>query len=632
MRSAGHKKVCTTVSFSSSMTNAIRLRTTEFNMHLLKCQQLALTQISRISKWTEFCAKIRKCLLPSCGYDFRRNGPNDAMVHLSNHFVAPRRVGTICRWDRCGMRTRTKTALLRHLTAAHGIPLCHDSMKQARFCFECSEFFVHEDVWEDHCASHVANPELFCGQIVCRGIIIFARKCMFCLADHNLTAAERYYGFTHASNFFRHLQTHLKSVPHWPLSCPHPNCSIDVATESAFWNHSRTVHGIAKYKLEPNSCAKDATIPTTQEEGMSGLDMTEMYPSSDDATDGDESDDDDTGLGLEASEVFPEKNFSHSCLAKVVPSTPPALSSRGAPRVDGTKYGPSQNGMDHATAAGSTEWKAPGPNIGDLWDTNGLRTAPSHRKHTGTTYSGHTNDITTCTDHFYPQPNSHDESQSLECERMNYDYLYEKGNAISEFPAVEALLQDTQMTTDYGEYGQNAVIQEGDALHSIEAAPISHTITSQAPNDISSCDASPRSFEQYRNLRPLPSQPGRACDEPGCNEVFRFARDLNYHLIEKHGRSHHTCNTSGCGKMFRDAARLREHSQSHSNRKRLTCSIGQCGRTFAQMDTLLRHKQNVHEKERIHVCGMIKDSRTCLSAFDAPWKLKRHKEGVHRCK
>lgn len=29
------------------------------------------------------------------------------------------------------------------------------------------------------------------------------------------------------------------------------------------------------------------------------------------------------------------------------------------------------------------------------------------------------------------------------------------------------------------------------------------------------------------------------------------------------------------------------------------------------------------------ICDLMRDSRRCNSAFDEPWKLKRHKEGVH---
>jgi hypothetical protein len=216
--------------------NVINGRDPEFNTHLFKCQQHSLVQGSKTSAWTDFCRKTRRCFFPSCGYDLGQKGPSGAMTHINNHFVAPRRVSSICRWNHCGSKTLTKTKLLDHLTITHGIPLQHDSMKQARFCYECSEFFIHED------------PDLFCGQIVCRGIIIFARKYMFCLADAYLTMAERYHGFTHAPSFFRHLQTHLQSIFECQWRCPHPKCSATIASEVAFWDHLRAVHGIARYK------------------------------------------------------------------------------------------------------------------------------------------------------------------------------------------------------------------------------------------------------------------------------------------------------------------------------------------------------------------------------------------------
>jgi uncharacterized Zn-finger protein len=100
--------------------------------------------------------------------------------------------------------------------------------------------------------------------------------------------------------------------------------------------------------------------------------------------------------------------------------------------------------------------------------------------------------------------------------------------------------------------------------------------------------------------------------------------------MKVHKRSQHTCHMSGCGKMFRDATRLRDHARTHSGTKMLVCSFEQCGRTFARPNTLLRHRQDVHEKEEPFICDFIKDSTNCKMAFDASWKLKRHKEGVHK--
>jgi hypothetical protein len=163
-----------------------------------------------------------------------------------------------------------------------------------------------------------------------------------------------------------------------------------------------------------------------------------------------------------------------------------------------------------------------------------------------------------------------------------------------------------------------------------DTSSTSGTVVPQVPNEI--CAIAPRTacgVEQHPYLRPIPSQAGSACDALGCTEVFRFARDLNYHLMKVHKRSQHTCHMGGCGKMFRDPTRLRDHVRTHSDKKALVCSFEQCGRTFARPDTLLRHRQNVHEKEKPYTCDLMKDSRRCNSAFDASWKLKRHKEGSH---
>jgi hypothetical protein len=155
-------------------------------------------------------------------------------------------------------------------------------------------------------------------------------------------------------------------------------------------------------------------------------------------------------------------------------------------------------------------------------------------------------------------------------------------------------------------------------------------IVPRVPNEI--CAISPLTaygIEQHLYLRLTPSQARSAYDTLGYTEVFRFARDLNYHLMKVHKRSQHTCYVGGYSKMFRDPTRLQDHVRTHSDKKALVYSFEQCGRTFARPDTLLRYRQNVHEKEKPYTYDLVKDSRRYNSAFDASWKLKRHKEGIH---
>ena len=216
-------------------------------------------------------------------------------MHINSHFVAPRRVSSVCRWNHCGSKTLTKTKLLDHLTSRHGIPLRHDSMKQAGFCHECSEFFIHEDVWEEHCASHLSDPDLFCSQIVCCSIIIFTRKCVFCLGNANLTAAERYHGFTHALSFFCYLQTHLQSIFEWLTRYPHLRCSAAVALEVEFWAHLRAVHSIAKYKPESHHHADAVAVTLLERDCVSEAEMTNTDTSSGNVTDANNDSDDNEG-------------------------------------------------------------------------------------------------------------------------------------------------------------------------------------------------------------------------------------------------------------------------------------------------------------------------------------------------
>jgi hypothetical protein len=169
---------------------------------------------------------------------------------MKSHFKASRR-GVICKWASCEVQAKTKAGLLRHLNDAHALPLSTGNMEMAQFCHECSEFFIDENVWEDHCNTHLQKIDMFCGQVVNKGVILFHRKCIFCLGDDVLSAARRYQGYTIPTTFFEHLENHLHRVTGWPLECPHPRCSQESPTQADFWQHLQDAHGITRYGPKP---------------------------------------------------------------------------------------------------------------------------------------------------------------------------------------------------------------------------------------------------------------------------------------------------------------------------------------------------------------------------------------------
>jgi hypothetical protein len=630
-------------------------------MHLLRCQQHALVQGSKISAWTDFVERTRTCLFSSCGYDLAHAGPSSAMTHINSHFVTPRRVSSVCRWNHCGSKTLTKTKLLDHLTSRHGIPLRHESMMQAGFCHECSEFFIYEDVWEEHCASHLSDPDLFCGQIVCRGIIIFARKCVFCLGDANLTATERYHGFTHAPSFFRHLQTHLQSIFEWPTRCPHPKCSAAIASEVAFWAHLRAVHGIAKYKPESRHHADVAAVTVPGRDCVSEAEMTDTDTSSGDVTDAD-NDDDDEGTNIvgiakihEVLQSSQGESVAQHCLADL---SMPCV--RTGALVDTTQngaalQGSSRNGprsSSHTAADRKTDQEGVSTQPDQLFGTNRPDFDMAHQEgEEAVTHDCHPETIARIQNSSNLRHHNVLEARKLQHEQVSTSNFGDDTHSTSmtaegvmrksengftvKVSVAESLDSDLAVsrTIDGSNRpdGQAVTSTEG-SEHSriLDASSMSGIVIPQVSNEIYAiAPPTARGVEQHPHLRPIPSQAGSACDAPGCTEVFRFARDLNYHLIKVHKRSQHTCHVDGCGKMFRDPTRLRHHIRTHSDKKAYICSFEQCGRTFARPDTLLRHKQNLHEKEKPYICDVMKGPRRCNSAFDASWRLKRHKEGFH---
>jgi hypothetical protein len=241
----------------------IRRNVTNFNLHLLKCRQKALTDTSERLAWEHFLRNTRICQWDICGYDLKPDDParfEAAKAHMKCHFKASRR-GVICKWASCEVQAKTKAGLLQHLNDAHGVPLSTGNMAMAQFCHECSEFFIDENVWEDHCNTHLQDIDTFCGQVVNKGVILFHRKCIFCLGDGVLSAARRYQGYTIPTTFFEHLENHIHRVTEWPLECPHPRCSQESPTQADFWQHLQDVHGITRYGPKstkvPNA---DATV------------------------------------------------------------------------------------------------------------------------------------------------------------------------------------------------------------------------------------------------------------------------------------------------------------------------------------------------------------------------------------
>lgn len=67
--------------------------------------------------------------------------------------------------------------------------------------------------------------------------------CPFCLGDRGEPACRRWESWTRETKLWAHLRTHL-DVSRWPLRCPHPLCSLQVADETLLLYHLTDVHGL----------------------------------------------------------------------------------------------------------------------------------------------------------------------------------------------------------------------------------------------------------------------------------------------------------------------------------------------------------------------------------------------------
>jgi len=138
---------------------------------------------------------------------------------------------TRCAYDGCQESLITKPRLLEHLSHPHGVPVQDELLKTAEYCFECAAYFTRASDWEAHYAEHLLDLDLFCGFVARRNVFLYARRCPFCLGDKALTAAARCRDFVNNRDYFKHLSTHMGDAAiGWPLRCPHPLCTEDLAS------------------------------------------------------------------------------------------------------------------------------------------------------------------------------------------------------------------------------------------------------------------------------------------------------------------------------------------------------------------------------------------------------------------
>lgn len=85
----------------------------------------------------------------------------------------------------------------------------------------------------------------YCGLIKDGGVVVVAAHCLFCIgADAPL--AVRFAQFSDVFVLHKHMKEHLATVC-TPVVCPHPLCKEHLDSETEFWDHATTVHGVPPF-------------------------------------------------------------------------------------------------------------------------------------------------------------------------------------------------------------------------------------------------------------------------------------------------------------------------------------------------------------------------------------------------
>ena len=111
----------------------------------------------------------------------------------------------------------------RHIYGCHKKKLVA-SFGFAELCFECSEWIVGQDEWNDHCISHLERPEMLpvqCNPFVYGGTLACPGYCSFCLGNVALPALTRMQQFLDREKWKAHLDGHIALLD----DCKATNCA-----------------------------------------------------------------------------------------------------------------------------------------------------------------------------------------------------------------------------------------------------------------------------------------------------------------------------------------------------------------------------------------------------------------------
>ena len=98
--------------------------------------------------------------------------------------------------------------------------------------------------WDDHCLEHLTSiSSKRCASITYCNTLFRPAFCPFYIGDERLRPSSQWQSWTKESKLWNHLTTHI-SACRWPLTYPHPLCSLEFTDETLFLYYLKDVHDL----------------------------------------------------------------------------------------------------------------------------------------------------------------------------------------------------------------------------------------------------------------------------------------------------------------------------------------------------------------------------------------------------
>ena len=111
------------------------------------------------------------------------------------------------------------------------------------YCYEHDVWCHSNLMWEAHLRfQHLRHINDFCGLLRKHGMIVVAAHCLLCFGDTK-PLSVRFTQYPDVFDLHKHMKDHLARSS-TPKVCPHPLFKDTFDSESDFWDHATSVHGV----------------------------------------------------------------------------------------------------------------------------------------------------------------------------------------------------------------------------------------------------------------------------------------------------------------------------------------------------------------------------------------------------